>query len=412
MIIKVISTLILSIFILTGCTSTGSESVQNEDLIPVIVEPIKTNTINNYTNITGRVNPSSNVSVLPKTPGIVKEVLVEIGSVVNENDLLFIIDDKDISLQVAQAKAGVKIAQANLNMAIGGSRELQIAQLSSNLRVLELNLKDVEKSYDDVAKLYQSSAVPKEIYESAQNAYKSVLEQYNTAKQSLELNISKITSENLEIAKAQLAQAEAAYQIAKNSLNNTKIYAPISGVISSKNLDKGMLVSNTAPVLNIVDISEVYIDIQVLEELYMQINMGDIYEVTIPSLNNQAFNGTVVNISPNIDERTGTYLVRLSIDNSNKRLRGGMIANVSVITKTSPNTLTVPIDAVLNDGHEKIIFILQNGRAKRKVISTGITGDRYIEIFGDINESDKVIVKGQSLVNDNDRVLVIENGGE
>lgn len=402
----------VAMIFITGCSSSGIEDQQEEKSTPVSIEKIESGNINNYSKVVGEVKPNANISVSPKTPGTVKEVFVEIGDYVNKGDILFAIDDEDISLQVEQARAGFEIAQASYNIAKGGSTQLQLNQYESNLKVSELNVRDAKKRYEDASKLYQSSAIPKENYESIQTAYLSVLEQYNNAKLSLELNKTKILNENIGIAEAQLTQASASYAMAKKSLENTIVTSPIDGVISSQNLNIGMQVSGATPVLSIVDISSVYVDIKVLESIYTKINKDDEYDITVPSLGNKTYKGKVVSVSPNIDERTGTYLIKLSIQNHNEQLKGGMIAEVNIIDESKENVIIVPIDAIVENGTEKSIFIVKDNIAKKIIVSTGIISDDKIEISGSVKSSDNVVVRGQTFLEDNDKVTVVENGGE
>jgi HlyD family secretion protein len=403
---KFLPMLIFAIAVLTGCSSSGVSEEEEERAIPVMLESVSLGDIQNTNNIVGQVKPFSEVSVIPKTPGTVKEVFVDVGEPVKKGDVLFTLDEKDVLLQLAQAEAGLAIAMANLERTAGGSVELQLAQLRSSLRIAELSFRDAKNAYDEILKLYQSSAVPKETYETTQTRYLSALEQYEGAKKALEVTENRINQENISAATAQVNQAKAAYDMARNTLNNMTVTAPIDGVISAKNIEVGALISSAAPAFQVVNHSKVFVDIQVLEDIYTKISKGDVFGVRIASVSSVPFKGTVENVSPSADPRTNTFLVRFTLDNDDELLKGGMLAEVDVITSSKNNVLKVPIDAVLDDGNEKIIFLLDEDRARRKVVTLGLFDQSMVEVLGDIKEGERVIVQGQNFLRDGDKVVV------
>lgn len=403
---KILLTLGFSIMFLVGCTSSGIGEAEEEQAVFVETSEVIVGDIENYNEIVGNVRPSSSVDVFAKTPGNVDEIFFDVGDEVKKGDVLFKLDETDVSFQVEQARTGLLLAKSNLERARGGSVSLQLSQLESSLRVAELNLRDAKTSYESTLELYQKSAVPRDIYQSAQTRYKSALEQYEGAKTSLELTQNSINKENLEAAKVQVEQARVGYDMALNTLKDMTITSPIDGVVSMKNIEKGALVSNAAPAFNIVDISKVYVDIGVLENVYTNIDVGDEFNVVIESIGAKEFDAKVVNVSPNIDPRTNTYMIRLSLDNEDMRLRGGMLARVRVITDRKEDVYMIPIDAIMQEAGDSIIYVVEQGRAKRKSIEVGIFDEELVEVKGDLSQGDLVVVRGQNFLEDDVKVEV------
>ncbi len=403
---KIVLTLGFSIMFLVGCTSSGIGESEEEQAVFVETSEVVVGDIENYNEIVGNVRPSSSVDVFAKTPGNVDEIFFDVGDEVKKGDVLFKLDDTDMAFQVEQARTGLLLAKSSLERARGGSVSLQLSQLESSLRVAELNLRDAKTSYESTLEQYQKSAVPRELYESAQTRYKSALEQYEGAKTSLELTKNSINKENLEAAKVQVEQARVGYDMALNTLEDMTITSPIDGVVSMKNIEKGALASNAAPAFNIVDISNVYVDIGVLENLYTNIDVGDEFNAVVESIGEKEFDAKVVNVSPNIDPSTNTYKIRLSLDNEDMRLRGGMLARVSVVTDRKEEVNMIPIDAVIQDSGDSIIYVVEQGRAKRKSIDVGIVDEELVEIRGDLSQGDLVVVRGQNFLEDDVKVEV------
>lgn len=406
MYIKILLILGFATLLFTGCTSSGISEMEDERVVSVETGKVVVGDIEDYSEIVGSVRPSSSVDVFAKTPGNVDEIFFDIGDEVKKGDVLFTLDESDVSLQVEQARTGLLIAKSNLERARGGSVELQMSQLESNLRVAQLNLRDARTSYESTLELYQKSAIPRDIYEQAQTRYKSALEQYESTKDSLELNKNRINIENVDAAKAQVEQARVGLNMALKTLEDMVVTSPIDGVVAVRNIEKGALASNAAPAFSIVDISNVYVDISVLENIYTNINLGDEFRVVIDSIGTKELYAKVVNISPNINPSTNTYFIRLSLENEQMRLRGGMLARVKVVTNRKEDIYMIPIDAVVEENGNTFVYTVEQGKAKRRDVEIGIFDDEKLEIKGDIKLGDHVVVRGQNFLEDDVKVEV------
>jgi HlyD family secretion protein len=393
---------------LTGCTSSGVNETMEEKPVPVTIAKVELTDMIKTASIVGRVKPSSSVDVFAKTPGTVRRVWVEVGDVVKKGDLLFELDDADVLLQLDQAKAGLAIAQANLDRVQGGSMELQNAQLLSSLSVAELNLRDAKSAYETTAQLYQNSGVTREAYEAVQTRYQSSKEQFENAKKALELTQGKIHEENTAQARAQRDQARAAFEMAQKTLSHLKVTAPMDGVVAIRNVEVGGMTNMGVLSMNIVDIEKVVVDIQVLEDALTKINPGDVFDVFIASVGEEPFKAEVVNVSPNVDARTNSYLVRLSLENQDGQFKGGMLATVEVWMDRRKDVYAVPIDAVVDEGGEKVIYVINGERAEKRVVTLGLFEDKKVEVAGQLSQDEKVIVKGQTFLSENSKIIVVE----
>ncbi|MFZ5987790.1 MAG: efflux RND transporter periplasmic adaptor subunit [Bacillota bacterium] len=407
---KILVLLMAVLLIVSGCSARASKDGINEAGKPVTVSTsiVQRTKIEKVQTVTGKAKPVKDITIVPKVPGKVAKVYVNLGDEVKKGQTLFTIDDKEIRLQVAQAEASLNMAKANLDRSRGGAMELQMAQLESSLNTAQINLNDAKKMYEDTKALYENGMASKQNLDSAETRYKIAVEQYYTAKKAKELTETKINNENLASSRAQVKQAEAAYELAKSQLENTTVVSPEDGIVSALNIDEGELVSSAVAAVSIVDISSIIVDVNVMENIVNKLSMGQRYDVLIKSVKEEPFLGEVISISPNADPRTQAYLTRVRVANSQNIVKGGMVAEVRVVTEEKDNIIAVPLECVVDENGKKVIYIVEGDKALKREISTGVSDEKFVEIIGDVKEGDKVIVKGQNFVKDNSKVIVVD----
>lgn len=399
----------LGLTLLTGCSdNTDTAEVPEVQAVAVSAQAIQKTSIENLRTIVGKTQPVQEVSVFAKMPGIVTQVNAEVGQLVSKGDLLFSVEDEDIRLQVQQAQAGLNSARANLARASGGSVELQLAQLKSSLLQAELMFKDAKTALDSAKILYDAGAVSKFELDSAETRFMTAQAQYETAKKAVELTESTINKENTAIASAQVQQAQASYDLAKNQLENARVTAPISGIISVRNATKGELISGAAPAFTLVDLSTVVVEISVMQELVNTVTIGETVELEIEAAGAGPYSGTVTAISPSADPRTQAYLIKIEVANADGMIKGGMLATVNLTTDARAEALVVPMDAVLDDNGKSIVYVVEGDVAVRREVTTGLSNGDFVEVSGEISEGEKVIIKGQNYLQDKSKITVVD----
>jgi RND family efflux transporter MFP subunit len=399
----------LGLTLLTGCSdNTNTAEVPEVQAVAVSVTEIQKTSIENLRTIVGKTQPVQEVSVFAKMPGTVTQVNAEVGQLVSKGDLLFAIEDEDIRLQVQQAQAGLNSARANLARASGGSVELQLAQLKSSLLQAELMFKDAKTALDSAKILYDAGAVSKFELDSAETRFMTAQAQYETAKKAVELTESTINKENTAIASAQVQQAQASYDLAKNQLENARVTAPISGIISVRNATKGEIISGAVPAFTLVDLSTVVVEISVMQELVNTVTLGKTVELQIEAAGAGSYSGKVTAISPSADPRTQAYLIKIEVANAGGMIKGGMLATVNLTTDARAEALVVPMDAVLDDNGKNIVFVAEDDMASRREVTTGLSNGEFVEVSGEISEGEKVIIKGQNYLQDKSKITVVD----
>lgn len=200
-----------------------------------------------------------------------------------------------------------------------------------------------------------------------------------------------------------LAQARAQKNIIQKQVRDTKLRAPFAGVIGMKAIEIGQMVSPGIPAFTIVKNDKIYACSSIPESEIEQLKIGQKAMVTVPALGNQKFYGLVKHIGPVADPRTRTYRVKIIIDNSDYRLRPGMISNVSIETDKRIETLTIPGRAIVRDTNNLTYVFLadkKGSRAFRKRVFTGAVHGSEIRIKRGLIPGDILVLAGQHKLTD------------
>jgi RND family efflux transporter MFP subunit len=203
-------------------------------------------------------------------------------------------------------------------------------------------------------------------------------------------------------------QSAAAANLAKKRLSDTRLTAPLSGIIARRAIEVGATVAPGQAVFTIVDLDPVRVRVGVPEGDVGHITEGSAATVRIPALD-ASFAGRVSLIGVSADPATRSYTVEVSVPNPARRLRAGMVAEATITTGKTTSVTLVPAAAVVHDGGVNgatRVYVLDADAARvhsRRVI-TGVARGDSLEIISGVESNDHVIVAGQQRLRDGARV--------
>lgn len=356
----------------------------------------------------GKVVPIEEVTIASKLPGRVELVKADVGSSVKKGDMLFSLDTKSVDAQLKQSKAAVDNAQAGLIMATDSTIAQQVTELTAAVEQAQLQYDDAKRSYDRVKQLYDSSAASKKQLEDADTYLKNSEVKLNSLKENLKIFNERSAPQTAAIASAQLEQAEAAYEAASVQAVDSSIVAPISGVVSMRNIDEGEFVAGGIPVFTVINTETVMVSISVPDTIVEKLHTGYPVPVKITALSGQDFTGIIDTISPAADPQTLAYTVKIKLENGGNAIKPGMLAKVSLPLDSKENIVLVPNEAILVQDAAQYIYIVEGGKVKKVQVTTGITNAEFTEVTGGLKEGEPVITEGQSFLNDGENVSMGE----
>lgn len=364
----------------------------------VKVQKITTQNIFSEVQYAGKLEAVKSVTVSPKGSGKVAAVNVNVGDKVTAGQSLFTLDTASISASLQTQQAALNTARANVNDAI--------LRYQQNVDKDQLTYNDANSYYEKEQKLYEAGAISKQDLDKA----KLSLDNASVALKNDQENLNLLQQSSSSTATvAQVAQAQANIGSTQVQLNDSNIAAPISGVVSVKNVEVGEVTGGTVGTVTIIDTSSLITQITVPDKIVGKLQVGQKVSVVINAVGDKAIEAVIDSISPDTDSKNNSYIVKVKIDNPNGELRSGMFAKVSIPDQNRDNAVIVPNEALKVENGVKYLYTVENNKIKRVVVQTGISNDKITEIAaGDVKSGTEIITEGQSLLNDGDKVNVVK----
>lgn len=286
---------------------------------------------------------ATNIIVSSKTAGTIDNIINDEGAKVNSGDMIMTIDHELYDIQLKQAKAAYKFAQAQLDLLIKGARKEDKAQAEEMMKQAEANFNLAQKNKERFENLYSSQAVTKKQYDEVLTGFEVAQAQFNSAKE----NYTKVKNiarpEEIKQAKAKVEQTEAAVNLIEKNIRDCNVTSPMPGFIVKSFVEIGEMVSPMTALFKISDLSVVELVVYVSEENLGKVKLGQRVEISTDSYEEKTYEGKIVYISPeaeftpkNIqtkDERTKlVFAVKIEIPNNNFELKPGMPADATIYT--------------------------------------------------------------------------------
>lgn len=178
-----------------------------------------------------------------------------------------------------------------------------------------------------------------------------------------------------------------------------QIESPMAGVVTMDALEVGSTVSPQRAVFRVSQQQPLAVQLNIPETLVHRIQIGQKLQVRFEAFPEKTFKGEIYEISPFLNQSSRSLYVRLRIDNPESILKPGMFAK-AFLNVDRRQGLTVPLDALVRSGARRYVFKVQDGIAQKIPIETGVIFDNRIEIIRGLNEGDRIVVFGQSLLDD------------
>jgi RND family efflux transporter MFP subunit len=306
------------------------------------------------------------VKVEPVTSEEMSRTLELVGTITANNDVA-VVSESMGKVETVNFKTGDYVTAGSVMFRLDD--ELK----ESAYRTAEVNYEKSQKDFERFEALYKNQSVTDAQYESSRLAYLSAGSQYITAKRQYE---------------------------------DTRIKAPISGIVTDKKVDLGAFVNSNTVVANIVDISKLKVKLSVAEKDAFRLKPGDIVSITTDVYPGVKFAGTIEFVSVKGDE-AHTYPVEISLKNSKEHpLKVGMFGKVSFKSAEKNKMLVIPREALIGSIKDPKVYVASNGTASLRTIVPGYSSNNKIEVLSGLLEGEQVVVNGQNNLKDNDKVIV------
>ncbi|GAA0435239.1 efflux RND transporter periplasmic adaptor subunit [Lentibacillus halophilus] len=451
--------IILFTGIATGCSeSEGATDDQKETETPVEVADVSLGSLNDENKITGTIIPEQEVNATPKAPGELTSVSVEKGDTVKNGETIAQIDATDERNALDQKQSKLEQAKIALDNAIAGKKKAQTnrKQSKASLRQaeasleeakekqqnnedsIELDIENAKTALDQAKKnkkrmksLFDDGLISKKEYEDAEKALKDAQNAYEKVKMNKEQATSDISLASLKAsvdqaevgvdlaqssireaeigidkARSSVQQAQLGVDTARENLQDKIIKAPISGEITTLNSEQGEMASTQEPFATIVSMDTVKLEVQVSPERLKRLSKGDSVEIAVSGVDDNV-TGTISYVASTSSD-AGLFTVEADIQNSDRTIRPGMVATLITDEVLVDKSLLVPSNAVVQVEGQSVVFIAKDGKAVQKDVDIIRQGTNVTAVKGDIKKGDQVVTSGQSLLEDGNKVKIME----
>ncbi len=205
---------------------------------------------------------------------------------------------------------------------------------------------------------------------------------------------------NVEVLAARLKLAEA-------RLAKMRVVAPFDGVVGIRRVSVGDYVKDGADLVNIEDIAQLKVDFRLPERHFAQLKVGQTVEVVADALPGSRYRGTIDAINPRIDASGRSLEVRARLANTDGRLRPGMFARVRVIVGERQSALMVPEEAIVPLGDDFFVYTVADDKARRVRVKLGVRRDAMVELLEGVKAGDRVVTAGMRVRRDGQPVRIV-----
>ena len=396
------------------------KSKDDSDSIRVFSEEVEKRKIIEVVSANGKVQPELEVKLSPEVSGEIVTLGINEGMKVTKEDVLVKLNPDIYIAAMNRAEAGLNSSKAN------------VANAKARLSQSKARLISSKADFERNAKLLKQNVI-------SQSDFDQIQANYSVAEEEV-----KAAEESVRASEFSAKSALATLNEARDNLKRTTIYSPIDGTISKLDVELGERVVGTSQMagtemLRVADLTRMEVNVEVNESDIVKVKLGDKATVEVDAYVNRKFQGEVTEIA-NSSSNSGVqsadqvtvFDVKVRIlESSYKDLvdpkhphlspfRPGMSATVEIITKEAEKVLSVPIQAVTiradstvakkkswkkvdnrevdEDNLMEVVFVIEDGIAKRKWVKTGIQNTKYIEITEGLNDGDVVVSGPYSIV--------------
>lgn len=278
----------------------------------------------------GKIDARDQAAVTTKITARVEQILVDVGSQVKQGEPVIILETNELQAQVRQAEAAVLTAQANLNNTMAGSRPEQIAQAQAALDSAQKNYENSKNNFNRIQDIYNLKGVSRQQFETAQTQLAAAEAQNKSALEQLEIFKQGATKETVTILEKQVQQARAALEVIKTQLNNGTIVAPLSGTVTSKNINVGELASPGDTLVSIVNNKALYVNAYLPASMSGQVKQGQLVIVKVSEIPEKKFDGEITVMNGVINSLSKNILVKVAFKIPDQALKPGMFAEIAL----------------------------------------------------------------------------------
>ncbi len=216
-----------------------------------------------------------------------------------------------------------------------------------------------------------------------------------------------ISEGDFEKIRYELEALQAAFDLATLELGYTEVRAPIDGVISERFIKVGNTIDINEQTFEVTSLEPLIAYLHVPEREYRRIEPGQKAIINVDALSDASFEAVVARISPIVDPETGTFKISIEVSDASRRLKPGMFGRIGIVFDMHANALQIPRSAIVENEGQSSVFVVNEGVVERRAISTGYAESGQIEVLTGLEDTEEIVVVGQTSLKDGSKISVI-----
>ncbi|MCA1320070.1 efflux RND transporter periplasmic adaptor subunit [Bacillus tianshenii] len=388
-----------AIFLLAFSTACSQKEITSQNTesnkVPVSVAEVTEKNISNTIELVGMAVPETQVPLLTTSPLTVEQVHVKIGDIVKKGDLIVSLDPTAANEQVTQAQNAV----SELENALSKMKELQQATES------QASLTDIPKLQAELNQSLEKSQALLDGVETGavtsldllQSTMEVMLKQAQLATAASQMQ--QMPSFNTVEIEAQLTQARQGLKQAQQLAEAASITSPIDGIVSELNVVEDGIAAPNVPIGTIIQQENISATFQVNSYQVSKLKAGQTATISFEGLSD-TYESAIETVSPTVNQQTNMFSVIIPVSNTEQFIKGGMRATAYVAVDNLDAQIVVPNDAILYEESTSYVFLIEDGKALRRDVTTGFRDGELIQIVEGLTKGQKVAVGGKERLKD------------
>jgi membrane fusion protein (multidrug efflux system) len=346
--------------LLTACgkEEAGPSKERTSHGIPVEVRQVEKVTFYETISGIGTLRAKETVEIRAEIAGIVEAFFFAEGEKVEKGDLLFEIDDEKLKRQLAERESALEAAKARVALA--------------------------EKTFQRMETLWASRSISKDRFDRSKT--------------------------DLDSALAEKKQIEASIALIRERLKDTRIRALLQGVVSERFVAPGDFVDKGDHLVTLFHTAAVEVEVSIPDIHAGRARRGQPAQISVDAYPEREFDGEVTFISPEVNEQTRDFLVKITAENNEDLLKPGAFATVTLTVGVRKDRPAVPEEALVATRKGYVVFVVKEGKAEAREVTVGLRQVGKAEIVKGLEAGETIVRAGHLQLSDGDRVTIQDEG--
>jgi RND family efflux transporter MFP subunit len=344
-------------FALAGCSKTQSSRgrVDASAAIGVHIVPAQEESIRTRVEAIGSFFALDESTISSQVEGEVSHILVDVGDMVKEGQVLVAIEPTELQYAVETQRAAVRQVRSQLGIGPNDPPPKDPSKVAFVQRAAA-DLLDAKQKHDRARLLFQSQVV-------AQGDVDAAVAKYDNASAAHELAIQQV-----EQFAAQLQSNEVMLRLAEKKVADASIRAPFNGSVKERKVNLGEYLKVQSPVIVLVRSGPLRARLQVPEKWAAAVQIGATVDVHLDAFPNEVFHGQLVRINPTVNPDSRSFEVEAMIPNPDGKLKPGFFVQASMPSEIEEKIVTIPGDAlVYTFGIYKVFVVNDKSVVERRI---------------------------------------------